>query len=328
MILTKTPLRVSLAGGGTDMASFYTRQVGAVVSFTIDKYMYVGLNRKFDGKTRVSYSETEIVDHPRELKHQLAREVLGYFGTNGVEITSISDIPGEGTGLGSSSAFTVGLIRALSAYSDAGISLTESALAELAYHVERNQCGYPVGKQDQYAVAHGGLKFYIFNSNEIVDVETLGDLAVLKGLESHLMLFYTGATRKANLILSEQDKNIKQDIQLGTKLRSLAIELRDQFRKGNYLAVGDVLGRGWALKKQLASDITNTWLNDIYDQAIDAGAIGGKLLGAGGGGFFLFAVPQAKQESVAAALSLKRVPFRIDCEGSRVIYESEKVAVC
>lgn len=325
MILTRTPLRISLAGGGTDMATFYKRQVGAVVSFTIDKYLYIGLNKKFDGKTRVSYSVTENVQNPDELKHDLAREVLSYFSARGVEITSVSDIPGEGTGLGSSSAFAVGLIKALSLFTTSDINLTPSALAELAYYVERKMCGHPVGKQDHYATAHGALRFYQFNSNEIVDVETLGDPTVLKGLEHHLMLFYTGATRMANRILSEQEKNLLSgDTRIGTQLRGLAIELRDQLRRGNFLAVGDILARGWAWKKQLAAEITNNWINDLYDKAIDAGAIGGKLLGAGGGGFLLFAVHQGRQEAVTAALGLPRVPFRIECEGSKVIYESQK----
>lgn len=326
MITVRTPLRISLAGGGTDMEAFYKRQVGAVVSFAIDKYLFISLNKKFDGKTRVSYSITENVDNPIHLKHDLAREVLGYFGTTGVEITSISDIPGEGTGLGSSSAFTVGLINALSAYTTPGINLTESALAELAYYVEKKLCHHPVGKQDHYAAAHGGLKFYQFNANEIVDVETLGDPAILRGLENHLMLFYTGATRQAGHILTEQEKNLQQgDTRLGVQLRALAIELRDNLRHGNFFALGDILARGWAWKKQLAIGITNDWINDLYDKAIDAGAIGGKLLGAGGGGFLLFAVHQAQQNDVTAALGLRRVPFRIECEGSKVVYANSVV---
>lgn len=323
MIITRTPLRISLAGGGTDMPSFYQRQPGAVVSFAIDKYMYVSLNPKFDGKTRVSYSVTENVDHPGELKHDLAREVLGYFGVEGVEITSVSDIPGEGTGLGSSSAFTVGLARAMNAYTTADMTLTQSALAELAYYVERRICGHPVGKQDHYASAHGGLKYYQFNASEIVDVEVLGDPHVLEGLENHLMLFYTGATRKARRILAEQEKNIRDDSRATWQLRCLAIELRDHLRHGNYMILGDILARGWAWKKQLAGDISNPWLDDLYNRAIDAGAIGGKLLGAGGGGFLLFAVHKARQDDVAAALGLQRVPFRIECDGSKVIYDSQ-----
>lgn len=330
MIIIRTPLRISLAGGGTDMSAFYKRQVGAVVSFAIDKYMYININKKFDKKTRVSYSVTENVENPKELRHDLAREVLKYFGTEGVEITSVSDIPGEGTGLGSSSAFAVGLTKAVTVYTTADITLAPSALAELAYYVEKNLCAHPVGKQDHYAAAHGGLRFYQFNSNEIVDVESLGDNAVLKGLENHLMLFYTGKTRRANQILNEQERNLLTDTRIGIHLRNLAIELRDQLRRGNFLSLGDILARNWAWKKQLAGEISNDWIDDLYNRAVDAGAIGGKLLGAGGGGFLLFAVHQTRQDDVECALrpeGVQRVPFRIECEGSKVIYDSEKDAI-
>lgn len=323
MIITRTPLRISLAGGGTDLAAFYKRQVGAVVSFAIDKYIYISLNSKFDGKTRLSYSVTENVETPRELNHDLAREALGYFGVDGVEVVSVSDIPGEGTGLGSSSAYSVALMQSLARYTEVDITPSPSAIAELGYYVEHNICAHPVGKQDHCAAAHGGLHYYQFNSNETVDVETLGDKGLWHGLENGLMLFYTGATRQANRILKDQEEYLQRDVRIGIYLRDLAMEMRDHFRRGNYLCVGEILARGWKLKKKLADHISNEWIDDLYNRAIDAGATGGKLLGAGGGGFLLFAVHPPRQDDVARALDLRRVPFRIEFEGSKVIYDSQ-----
>lgn len=243
MIIVRTPLRISLAGGGTDMAAFYKHHPGAVVSFTIDKYLYVSVNPKFDGRTRVSYSVTEEVEHPSLLKHDLAREALDYFGESGVEISSVSDIPGEGTGLGSSSAYITGLMKALALYTDSDITPTPSAFAELGYYVERTMCGHPVGKQDHYAAAHGGLKFYEFKADDTVGMESLMDANVVKGLEGILMLFYTGKARQANDILRSQEENLRRDSRVGLQLRNLATDLRDELRRGNYQSVGYILDR-------------------------------------------------------------------------------------
>lgn len=306
------------------MAAFYKRETGAVVSFTIDKYLYISLNRKFDGKTRVSYSVTENVDDPKYLKHDLARAALIHYGCNGLEIVSVSDIPGEGTGLGSSSSFTVGLLKALLVHSDIDLDPHPRVLAELGYQIEHGICAHPAGKQDHYAAAHGGLRYYQFNRDDSVDVAFMDNKEVIRGLESNLMLFYTRTTRQALQILSEQTQRLQRDTRVGIKLRNLAMELQGYLLRGDYQCVGDLLNIAWGLKKQLASDVSNSWIDELYSRALEAGATGGKLLGAGGGGFFLFAVPAEKQESVTSTLGLMQVPFRIEHEGSKVIYDSEK----
>lgn len=322
MILTRTPMRISLAGGGTDMPGFYTRQTGAVVSFAIDKYMYISVNPKFNGRTRVSYFVTEDVEDPKHLKHDLARETLAFFNMTGVEITSVSDIPDGGSGLGSSSVYAVGLTLALSAYRDAPIP-DPDALAHRAYHIERTYCSHPVGRQDHWAAAHGGLHFYKFFRDGTVAVEGM-NIMLQKQLARELMLFFTGSSRIANQILKAQEDNFRERPEsfiAGMKIRDLAVRLAKELNEGRLDNLGDILDAGWRYKKQMAEGITHGWIDDLYEKAKRAGATGGKLLGAGGGGFFLFAVPESRRADVEKATGLKHVPFKIEPEGSKVVYQ-------
>ena len=310
------------------MPAFWEKQAGAVVSFAIDKYMYISVNPKFDGRTRVSYRETEDVEKVSHLKHDLARETLGHFAESGLEITSVSDIPDGGSGLGSSSSYAVGLAMALTA----GFRVTEerSILVEDAYYIERKLCEHPVGKQDHYAAGYGGLNFFKFFRDGTVSVEALplpgrqtGLMAGL-ALEQELMLFFMGRTRISTKILKAQERNIRHkpmSFLAAIKLRDLAIELRGEIVAGHLENLGEILNAGWHYKKQMAEGITEGWIDDLYEKAKTAGATGGKLLGAGGGGFFLFAVPEARRADVNKALGLRHVPFEIDMDGCKVIYD-------
>lgn len=327
MIITRTPLRISLCGGGTDMPAFYSVHGGAVVSFTIDKYMYVSVNRKFDGRIRLSYSRTENVESPGQLKHDLARTCLQVFDEHGLEITSVADIPGAGSGLGSSSAFTVGLLLALSELQAKSCGWSPKSLAEMAYIVEHWLCGHETGKQDQYAAAYGGFHFYEFCPNGHVRVMPF-DLPEdeMAYLGDRLMLFWTGKTRKAAPILTQQSTHlaINQDhIETARIMRGLADQLRNDLCAHRLENIGVTLNSGWMLKKQLADGISNTWIDEIYHRALVAGAQGGKICGAGGGGFLLLWAEPNAQPEVERAVGLRRVPFRFEGNGSSVIYRGE-----
>lgn len=320
MIITRTPLRISLFGGGTDVYDFYRHYGGACISFTINKYIYVSLNEKFDGKTRLSYSQTENVNDPKELKHDLARETLSFFNLRGVEVSSVADIPGGGTGLGSSSAFTVGLLAAISGKIRHGTPYCRSMLAETAYTIEGNLCGHPVGKQDQYAASYGGFHYYAFQQDGTVQVQPLQSQPEL--VES-LMLFWTGITRPADDILTHQKSRLNTNgnaIKAGIETLYLTNYMLEQFQRFDYSDFGKMLHLGWKTKKALNPCASNEDMDQLYSKALRAGAIGGKLCGAGGGGFFIFVVPPEKQEKVREKLGLRQVPFEIEKEGSKVIY--------
>lgn len=327
MILTKTPLRISLVGGGTDLPDFYEKHGGAVVSFTIDKYVYVAVNKPMENKVRVSYSENENVSLARDVKHELVRACLEKMGIhNQIEIVSISDIPGKGTGLGSSSAFTVGLLNALTQFS---ILHREKYpvlwdVAETACDIEIKMCGKPIGKQDQYACAYGGLNHLVFNKDGKVDLKRIpmkDDL--LEELNSRLMLFYTGITRRSSDILNLQKDTIRTEdnvVYFMEKMRDDAVNLYEELSTGNIHVVGDFLHKNWMRKRQLAPLITDENIDRWYKIARDHGAAGGKLLGAGGGGFMLFYVPKEYQKSVLDNLPLVHIPFKIDKKGTRIAY--------
>lgn len=308
------------------MPGFFTRQFGAVVSFAINKYVYVSVNPKFDGRIRLSYSKTEDVTTRSELQHDIARELLTYFDLNGVEITSVSDIPGSGTGLGSSSAFAVGLGVALRAYKGWSVNQHPSIYADMAYRIERENCGHTVGKQDHYAAAYGGLHYYRFHEDDTVSAELLPlDENKLHWLEETLMLFYTGRSRSADIILKDQEENLTKGEMgawiAGIHLRDMADRLRAELQQGIVENVGEYLNDAWRFKKQLSGGVSMSYIDAIYDKAVSAGATGGKICGAGGGGFMLFSVPQGKQLDVEKALAgLQRMPFKIEPEGSCVVY--------
>ena len=298
MIITRTPFRVSFAGGGSDLPSFYRRHEGCVLSMTINKYMYVSIHPTFNrDETVVKYSQTEIVRDVRAVQHPIARQLLLDYGIDGVEIVSTADVP-AGTGLSTSSAYTVGLIHALKAFR--GKLCSQERIAREACELEIEKLGEPIGKQDQYGTAVGGLKFIRFKSDDSVEVEPLAvSRQKLSELEGNLLLFYTGLTHSAGEILQEQSKNVAGEdkkFQNLVKMTELAYELREAVVAGNLDDFGRILNENWLLKRQLASQISNDRIGKYYDLAMASGALGGKLLGAGGGGFLLLYCPKEKQK--------------------------------
>ena len=324
MITVRTPFRISFAGGGSDIDSFYTKTYGAAVSTTINKFMYIIIHPYFHNKIRVKYSKTEDVSSIREIQHPLLRECLKLVRVNkGVEIASIADVP-AGTGLGSSSAFTVGLLHALSLFKNR--TRTKEWLAKTACKIEIEKVKAPIGKQDQYAVAFGGLNYIRFNPDNTVWVEPIIMTAEKKKkLQDNLVLFYVGNERKAGDVLKRQRKNMEnqKEFRVVQKMTKLAEEMRKVLISGSLDRFGDILHRGWILKKKLADGITSDLLDGYYQKALKAGAIGGKLLGAGGGGFFLFYCDQKKQEKLRSTLGLQELAFSFDSEGVKVVFYDE-----
>lgn len=322
MIITQTPLRVSFAGGGTDFPGFFEREEGCVISSAIDKYIYVIIKERFDQKIRIGYSRTEMVDHLDEVAHDLVRECLRRTGIgHGIEIATMADIPSEGSGLGSSSSVTVGLLNAM--YSFRGELCTAEDLAREACEIEIEALGKPIGKQDQYIAAYGGLRVFRFRIDGSVGVEPIdADEPKRRRLSENLMLFFTGMTRKADEILCEQKENIPGRVEVLHHMKEQSLEVRDCLSNGaNLNRLGRILDRGWELKRRLASRITNRTIDEIYELATDNGAIGGKLCGAGGGGFLLLCCPPDRQPQVRAALShLKELPFNLERDGTKVIF--------
>ncbi|MBR6676350.1 MAG: GHMP kinase [Clostridia bacterium] len=320
MIITKTPLRISFTGGGTDLPDYYLKNGGAVVSAGINKYIYITINKKFDNRIRVSYSKTEIVDEVEELNHEIVRECLKLVGIKGgIEITSISDIP-SGTGLGSSSTFTVGLLNAL--YTYVGHRPSAKELAEQACNVEISLLRHPIGKQDQYAAAFGGTNFFEFNKDETVSRKKvyLSDTDARK-MRQKLVLFYTGMRRSADGVLTEQKKNTESKLEVLDYMKNQAYDMyRSLTTEGFTKSFGDALHQGWMKKQSLASGISNPEINELYEKALNNGAVGGKLLGAGGGGFLLFYCDEQYQEDLEKAIGLRRTEFHVSQSGSRVIF--------
>ncbi|HUF39576.1 MAG TPA: GHMP kinase [Anaerolineales bacterium] len=327
MIISRTPLRISFAGGGSDLPAYYRKTPGAVVSTTIDKYIYITVNPKFDQMIRTSYSRTEMVETVGELRHELIRESLRLLGiTGGIEITSISDIPSRGTGLGSSSSYTVGLLNALYAY--LGRHAGAERLAEEATLVEIERCGRTMGKQDQYAAAFGGLQFFQFNPDESVFVDPIICRPETRRLlSSRLLMLYTGLTRSAPDILEVQTVNINGSPEKRTNLEkmvALANELREALQKDDLDAFGEILHEGWERKRTLAKDISTPQIDGWYARARAAGAAGGKLLGAGGGGFLLVYAGEDRHPAILDALpELRPVAFSFEPQGSKIIYVEE-----
>ena len=286
MIISKTPFRISFVGGGTDNLKKHPFS-GNVISTTINKFVYVGLNKKFDNKIRFSYSKTENVLNVGKLKHEMLRELLKYFNlSNSLEVVSVADIPSEGSGLGSSSSFLVGSINCISKYLK--INLSKKEIAELACKIERNILKKPIGMQDQYNAAYGGLKWYNFHSKRVKVNNININQKRLNAFEQSLFLFYTQKTRKSQKILKSVKKN--ENLYQLKKLSNLAISFKNELIKGDLNLLGKILNESWELKKELSNNTSNRYINSIYDYAIKSGATGGKLLGAGGGGFLLFFV--------------------------------------
>ena len=322
MVISKTPLRISFVGGGSDLASFYKKQVGAVVSTAIDKHIYITVNKKFDDLIRASYSITEFVEKPEDLKHELIREALLLLDIHkGIEITSISDIPSKGTGLGSSSTYTVGLLNALYAFK--GRISSAKRLAEEACEIEIDRCKKPIGKQDQYAAAFGNLNYIQFNQDGTVFVSPI-ICPVKKELQESLLLLYTGITRSSSSILDKQNKSHQRNEESIQLMVSMAKEMKASLEEGNLGVFGWLLDKNWNLKKKLAKGISNPEIDKWYDTAKKYGAIGGKICGAGGGGFLLLYAPKEKHEGIIKALpELRHIPFGFEPEGSKIIYYGE-----
>jgi D-glycero-alpha-D-manno-heptose-7-phosphate kinase len=324
MIISRTPLRISFAGGGSDLPAFYHDEPGAVVSTAIDKYIYISVNQKFDRKIRASYSVTEIVDTVDQLNHELIREALRLVEIEGqIEITSISDIPSQGTGLGSSSTYTVGLLNALYAYS--GRHAGQERLAHEACTIEIERCGKPIGKQDQYIAAYGGLQYIQFNPDESVFVDPIICRAETKRrLHERLLMVYTGLTRSADEVLEEQQANTRTDHERRCTLRRMtrmAQDLREALCRDDLDSFGEVLHQGWLLKRSLASKISSDRIDEWYERARRHGAIGGKLLGAGGGGCLLLCAPRERHREILGCLpELRPIPIRFEQQGSKIVY--------
>lgn len=323
MIVSRTPLRMSFVGGGSDMPSYYKQKGGAVLSTSIDKYMYVTVNQKFDDDIRLSYSITENVSNIQQIKHPIVRNTLELLDIEGgIEITSISDIPSQGSGLGSSSSYTVALLHALSAYQ--GHNISKEELGRLASHIEIDLCGDKIGKQDQYAVSFGGLNLIEFNEDDSVVVHPIAcKSTTIKEMEESIIVFYTGRTRSASALLSEQSDNLKQSSKrdLMSDMVALAYDMKDLLENDDIQPLGELLDKNWQLKRQITAGVSDTQIDDWYNTGIVAGATGGKILGAGNGGFMMFFAPKEKHHNIIMAMKgLQKVPFAFDNNGSQIVF--------
>jgi len=323
MIISKTPLRMSFVGGGSDLAVYYRKYGGAVVSTAINKFVYVTVNPKFDEQIRVSYSRTEEAKSVDRIRHPLVREAMLLLDVRGgVEITSIADIPAKGTGLGSSSSFTVGLLHALHAFSNRYASAEQLARESCTIEIER--CGEPIGKQDQYAAAFGGFNFIEFNPDDSVSVEPIiCRHETMRKLQANILTFYTGFTRSASALLRAQravaGEKAKQKAL--SKMVELARRLKVELQKNNLHAFGEIIHENWVLKRGLSPNVSTTVIDGWYRRARRAGAVGGKLLGAGSGGFLMFYAPPERHEAIVRELrELRRTPLLFEPQGSKIIF--------
>ena len=329
MIISRTPLRMSFAGGGSDLPAYYREFGGAVVSTAIDHYVYVNVNKKFDDGIRVGYSKNEEVASVEEIAHPLVRSALQYLQIpGGVEITTIADIPSSGTGLGSSSSFTVGLLHALHEYRNK--SVNAKTLAHEACHIEIDLCEEPIGKQDQYAAAFGGFNFIEFLPDESVSVSPIAcQPQTLQTLQDNLLVLYTGKTRSASSLLKEQSKEMERSAQKQQTMHQmvqLARDLKNELAANRLDSMGEILHQGWMLKKSLVNGISEGEIDHWYEAGIAAGAQGGKILGAGAGGFLVFYAPKERHLAITSALSgLKPISMAFDHLGSQIIF-NEKIA--
>jgi D-glycero-alpha-D-manno-heptose-7-phosphate kinase len=323
MIISRTPFRISLAGGGTDLAEYYRRSPGAVVSTAIDKYMYITVNRYFDDSIILKYSRTELVKSVAAIRHPILRECLRKVGlSKGIEITSMADVVG-GTGLGSSSSFTVGVLHALHAWK--GEFVTAEQLAREACEIEISRLREPIGKQDQYIAAYGGFKYLEFMTDEAVRVDPLiCSPKTWTLLSQRLILLYTGMTRRAGPILRRARARFRSQDAVLKRMRQLAEFARRELQLGMVDSLGELLHEGWVLKRGLAAGVSNPAIDRAYERARKNGAAGGKILGAGGGGFLLLFCPPHRRERVLRALpGWREISFHFEPEGSKIIYVSK-----
>jgi D-glycero-alpha-D-manno-heptose-7-phosphate kinase len=325
MIISRTPLRVSFFGGGTDFKDYYARDYGCVLSTAVNKYIYVMVNRRFDNKIQLNYRMTEIVDTVDQIFHPTIREALRFSKIeDSIELSNMSDVHAHGTGLGSSSSFLVGMLNAFYTYT--GNSTEPERLAQDACKIEIDTLKEPIGKQDQYIAAYGGLSFIRFNKDDTVTVKRVtppGD--TLKRLESKLLFFYTGITRRSGQILKGQKQNIDKKAEVLDGMRTTAEKMCDKLSGGDIDDFGAALDESWEAKRSLAEGISNEAIDGYYYKAKEAGAEGGKILGAGGGGFLMFYCDAENQAAVRKALgSLREVKFKFAPGGSEITYNDEK----
>ena len=323
MIVSRTPLRMSFVGGGSDLPSYYRQKGGAVLSTSVDKYIYVTVNKKFDNNIRLSYSITENESSAQQIKHPIVRNTLNLLGIEGgIEITSISDIPSHGSGLGSSSSYTVALLNALYAYQ--GKSISKEELGRLSSHIEIDLCGDNIGKQDQYAASFGGLNLIEFNEDDSVVVSpVICKPETILRMEESILVFYTGRTRSASSLLNDLSENMKRPRKraLMSDMVTMAYDMRDLLENDDVDLVGELLDKNWQLKRQLTLGISDAQIDDLYNKGILAGATGGKLLGAGNGGFIMFFAPKEKHFNIMKAMKdLKCVPFSFESGGSKIVF--------
>ncbi|UJF31862.1 GHMP family kinase ATP-binding protein [Paenibacillus hexagrammi] len=323
MIISQTPLRISFTGGGTDIPGFYTAFEGAVISTTINKYIYVAVKPRFDRRIRVVTTQIEEVTQVEEIKHDLVREALKKTAVHsGVEIVILADVPAEGSGLGSSGALTVGLLNALYTYQGKDVSAEE--LAEQACEIEIEQLKQPIGKQDQYAAALGGLRYYHFHKNGSVVSEYIQIAETQKqDMQKNLLLFYSGITRSASAILQRQGEQLEQKKDYLLQIKEQCALLKREIETGCHSTLGSILHEGWQWKKQLADGITNPQIDNWYETALQAGALGGKIAGAGGGGFLMLYAEQDIHSRLRDELPLQEMDFGFDNRGTRIILGNE-----
>lgn len=318
MLLSKTPLRISFVGGGSDYFNNKSNVKGRVISVSINKYLYVTLNKRYNNQIRAAYSETEIVNSTNDLKHNIIRESLKKYSIkNGVELTTIADVPSSGSGLASSSALSVGLAHSFRKFKK--LKITKKTLAEDACDIEINKCKKPIGMQDQYSTAFGGLNKIEFSNNKVI-VKKIPlndqDLTIFK---NHLMLFYTGINRQADKILTNIKKSGNQ-FKNYEKLSYLAKNFEKELLNKNFQNCGEILHENWNLKRSLDKSVSSINLDNIYSIAKKSGAVGGKILGAGGGGYFLFLVkPKYKKKIKNNLKKLQEINFNFTKDGSRLI---------
>ena len=307
------------------MPKFYREHEGCVVSTSINRYMYISIHPFFDErKTSLKYSQTETVEKNSDIKHSIFKRVLTDMNISGVEITSTADVP-SGTGLGSSSSFTVGLLHSLYCYK--GKYVAKNQIAEEACDVEINRLGNPIGKQDQYAAACGGLNFITFHRDDTVTVEpVIMNQETLQELQDNIVIYYTGITHDANKILAEQKSNISQKDKTDNLIGmcNLARDMKKVLEHNELSDFGKILNEGWQKKRELASGITDSKIDEMYETAMSNSASGGKLLGAGGGGFLLFYCEKYKQRRLDDAMKLRRFPVRFEHDGTSVVYIGDK----
>jgi D-glycero-alpha-D-manno-heptose-7-phosphate kinase len=324
MIISRTPLRMSFVGGGSDLPSFYRENGGAVVSTAIDKYVYVNVNKKFDDGIRVAYSKNEEVERVEQIDHRIVRAAMQFMKLDGgIEITTIADIPSRGTGLGSSSTFTVGLLHVLNAFK--GKYISSDQLGRDSCYIEIDLCGEPIGKQDQYAAAFGGFNLIEFKPDDSVIVSPIiCDRTTVAELEANTLMFYTGIVRSASTLLRQQNTDLAVNAEKRRSMRrmvELAYELREELHKNNVSAFGDILHENWILKKGITDGVSTPEIDEWYRIARGAGAVGGKILGAGAGGFLMLFAPRERHDGIAAALpTLRLIPMGFEPLGSRIIF--------